>query len=57
MPQYEDVLRRSGVVRFGTRNATPDGEFIEVARSAGGGKPQLVLSSIKEFHREYEWVS
>jgi polyketide biosynthesis 3-hydroxy-3-methylglutaryl-CoA synthase-like enzyme PksG len=54
--EYESILRGSGAVRFGTRNAQPPAWFIESARAAGSGKPRLFLRGIREFHREYEWI-
>lgn len=54
--QYENLLRRSREIRFGTRDLVADASFIPEARSALG-KPVLFLKSVKEFHREYEWVS
>lgn len=56
MSEYEDLLTRSKVLKFGTRNVTLDTQFIERARSAQG-KEILFLKQIKEFHREYEWIS
>ena len=56
MEEYDSILRRSSVVRFGTRNVRLDPDFIAGARkSRSGGR--LVLREIKEFHREYEWLS
>jgi polyketide biosynthesis 3-hydroxy-3-methylglutaryl-CoA synthase-like enzyme PksG len=57
MEEYESILRESGSVRFGTRNVKPDPRFIGGAREQEGGTPRLFLREIKEFHREYEWVS
>lgn len=54
--EYESLLEASTVVKFGTRNATLDSSFISKARIAHG-RPRLYLKAIKEFHREYEWVS
>lgn len=54
--EYEDVLRGSGSVRFGTRNARPDPAICEPARRAHPTQT-LFLKQIKEFHREYEWAS
>ena len=56
MDEYEALLRGSSAVRFGTRNAELDPGFVGAARSALG-QPVLFLKAIKEFHREYEWVS
>jgi polyketide biosynthesis 3-hydroxy-3-methylglutaryl-CoA synthase-like enzyme PksG len=56
MEEYDSILVRSNELKFGTRNLELDGEFIAKARTALG-KPTLFLKAIKEFHREYEWVS
>jgi polyketide biosynthesis 3-hydroxy-3-methylglutaryl-CoA synthase-like enzyme PksG len=54
--EYEAVLRGSGNVRFGTRNARPDATLGAPARRAHA-TPTLFLKQIKDFHREYEWTS
>lgn len=56
MDTYDELLNTSHTVRFGTRNATIDEDFVPEARHAHG-RPTLLLKEIKEFHREYEWVS
>jgi len=56
MEQYDRLLERSREMKFGTRNLQADAEFIPQARAALGA-PTLFLKQIKEFHREYEWVS
>ena len=56
MAQYDQLLEKSCELRFGTRDLVPDTGFIAPARSAMG-QPTLFLKQIKEFHREYEWVS
>lgn len=56
MDEYESVLRGSHAVKFGTRNAVLDTQFIPQARKALGA-PVLFLERINEFHREYEWVN
>ena len=56
MDDYEALLRGSNAVKFGTRNVEPDASFVAAARKTLG-KPVLFLKAIKEFHREYEWVS
>lgn len=54
--EYELLLRGSSAVKFGTRNVTLDTSFISGARKTSG-QPRLYLKAIKEFHREYEWIS
>jgi polyketide biosynthesis 3-hydroxy-3-methylglutaryl-CoA synthase-like enzyme PksG len=55
--EYESTLRGSGVVRFGVRNVKLDGGSVENARASSRGKERLVLREIREFHREYEWLT
>ncbi len=57
MAEYDDLLRGSGEVKFGTRNVTLDSEFIPGARASCKGTERLFLKEIREYHREYEWVS
>ncbi len=57
LDQYDSILRGSGAVRFGTRNAVMDSGLIPEARAAAGGGGRLYLREIKDYHREYEWVS
>lgn len=56
MQEYDELLVTNNTVRFGTRNVTLDPEFIPQARIAHG-KPTLFLKEIREFHREYDWIS
>lgn len=56
MAEYDDLLKGGNAVRFGTRNVVLDGEFMPKAR-VSQKRETLFLSEIKEFHREYEWVS
>src|SRR5262245_56509008 len=56
MAQYDRLLEKSCEMKFGTRNLVPDVSFIPETRSTLG-QPVLMLKQIKEFHREYEWVS
>ena len=55
--EYEALLKGSGTVRFGTRNAKLDFEFIPGALASCRGRQRLFLEEIREFHREYRWVS
>ena len=54
--EYEQLLKNSTVVKFGTRNLVLDTGFIPQARKAQG-RETLFLKEIKEFHRKYEWVA
>ncbi|TVZ38743.1 hydroxymethylglutaryl-CoA synthase [Alteromonadaceae bacterium 2753L.S.0a.02] len=56
MDEYEAILVGSSAVKFGTRNAVMDSNFIPESRKVHG-KPTLFLKEIKEYHREYEWIS
>ncbi len=56
MEEYDNLLVGSNAVKFGTRNVVLDTNFIPQTRKAQG-KEVLFLKQIKEFHREYEWVS
>ncbi|CAM4024654.1 hydroxymethylglutaryl-CoA synthase family protein [Bordetella tumulicola] len=55
MSEYDELLNNRAL-RFGTRNLVPDTTFVADARSVMG-LPTLFLKQIKEFHREYEWIS
>ncbi len=57
MEQYEAILRGTGAVRFGTRDTVLDTALVPEARAVPQGTRRLFLKEIKEYHREYEWVS
>lgn len=56
MDEYDTLLVDSNAVKFGTRSVVLDTDFVSQARTVQG-KAVLFLKEIKEFHREYEWVS
>lgn len=56
MDEYESLLLNSHAVKFGVRNVVLDTNFIPQAK-ATMGKEVLFLKEIKEYHREYEWMS
>jgi polyketide biosynthesis 3-hydroxy-3-methylglutaryl-CoA synthase-like enzyme PksG len=56
MEEYDSVLMTNNAVKFGTRNALLDTEFIPQARRAQG-KETFFLTEIKEFRRQYDRVS
>lgn len=56
MDQYDHLLEKSRALKFGTRDMIPDTNFTPQARQALH-RPTLFLKHIKEFHREYEWIS
>lgn len=56
MEEYESLLINSRAVKFGTRNVELDADFIPQARRAHG-PGTLVLTGIKEFQRQYDWVA
>ncbi|PGR79785.1 hydroxymethylglutaryl-CoA synthase family protein [Priestia megaterium] len=55
--EYEEVLKASNEVRFGTRNAKLNFEIVSDAFTSCQGKNRLLLEGIHEFHREYRWIS
>lgn len=58
MEEYENLLKNSRSVKFGTRNTKTDFNLIpEGAIEISRGKNRLFLESIQEFHREYRWVA
>lgn len=57
MDEYETLLMGSSVVKFGTRNSKLDFEFIPGVLASCQGTRRLFLEEIREFHREYRWVS
>lgn len=57
MDEYENLLRGSGAVKFGTRNAKLDFDLIPGVLTSCQGKKRLFLEEIREFHREYRWMS
>jgi polyketide biosynthesis 3-hydroxy-3-methylglutaryl-CoA synthase-like enzyme PksG len=57
MDEYEDLLKGSGAVKFGTRNVKLDTQLIPGAWTSCQGKQRLVLEEIREFHRKYRWLS
>jgi polyketide biosynthesis 3-hydroxy-3-methylglutaryl-CoA synthase-like enzyme PksG len=56
MDEYERLLVKSGLVKFGTRNVKLDFKLIPGALASCQGKGRLFLEEIREFHREYRWV-
>lgn len=56
MAQYDMLLEKSRDLKFGTRNTQPDELFIAQARTTLN-QPTLMLTRIKEFHREYQWIT
>lgn len=56
MQEYDTLLKNNSAVRFGTRNVVLDRDFLAAARRSRGS-PTLFLREIKDYHREYEWVS
>ncbi len=57
MQQYDSLLMSNSQLRFGTRNVKVEDEVCREVARAGKNRPRLVLREIKEFHREYEWLS
>jgi polyketide biosynthesis 3-hydroxy-3-methylglutaryl-CoA synthase-like enzyme PksG len=57
MDEYEDLLKGSGAVKFGTRNVKLNTQLIPGAWTSCQGKQRLFLEEIREFHRKYRWLS
>ncbi len=57
MSEYDDMLMSNHNISFGTRNVEFDLNVLPGAINNLAGKPRLVLKRIKEFHREYVWIS
>ncbi len=57
MEEYETLLKGSGAVKFGTRNVKLDFNLIPGVVESCRGKKRLYLEEIKEYHREYRWIS
>jgi polyketide biosynthesis 3-hydroxy-3-methylglutaryl-CoA synthase-like enzyme PksG len=57
MEEYEILLKGSGAVRFGTRNVKSNFELISGVLDSCRGKERLFLDEIREYHREYRWIS
>lgn len=55
--EYNSLLYASAAVRFGTRNVTLDEQIASIREVAEYEGERLFLRQIKEFHREYAWVS
>ena len=55
--EYETLLRGSGAVKFGTRNAKMDFDLIPGVLASCQGKQRLFLDGIDEFHRQYKWLA
>lgn len=56
MEEYEQLLRGSNAVKFGTRNAMLDTNFLPQARTALGNGT-LFLKEIREFQRQYDRIA
>jgi len=55
MEEYDELLSRSRTLRFGTRNVALNDDLLAGTRAPG--RKMLLLTQIKEFHREYAWLS
>ncbi len=55
--EYESIFVSNSAIRFGTRNIKINDEIIPGAIAASKGNQRLVLDEIREFHREYRWLS
>jgi polyketide biosynthesis 3-hydroxy-3-methylglutaryl-CoA synthase-like enzyme PksG len=55
--EYEDLLRSSSVLKFGTRSLKSNLDLVPGVNQQYQGRRRLVLEEIKEFHRNYVWLS
>jgi polyketide biosynthesis 3-hydroxy-3-methylglutaryl-CoA synthase-like enzyme PksG len=55
--EYESLLRDSGTVKFGTRNVKLDFQLMPGVLDSCRGKQRLFLEEIREYRREYKWIS
>ncbi|HEX2841880.1 hydroxymethylglutaryl-CoA synthase family protein [Hyphomicrobium sp.] len=53
--EYENILRGTDAVRFGTRDTELKPESLP-GIATGAGAPRLVLDAISGYHRKYRWV-
>jgi polyketide biosynthesis 3-hydroxy-3-methylglutaryl-CoA synthase-like enzyme PksG len=56
MDEYDRLVENNTAVKFGTRNVVLDTDFIPEARRAQG-KATMFLTAIKEYQRQYDWIS
>ncbi|SFJ92592.1 hydroxymethylglutaryl-CoA synthase family protein [Thermoflavimicrobium dichotomicum] len=56
MDEYDELLRGSSAVKFGTRNIKLDFDLLPGVLASSQGKGLLFLEEIREFHREYRWL-
>lgn len=54
LSEYDRLLGEGGFVGFGTRDADVDRNLVAPTRR--DAVPRLVLTAIRDFHREYEWI-
>jgi polyketide biosynthesis 3-hydroxy-3-methylglutaryl-CoA synthase-like enzyme PksG len=57
MDEYDELLKGSEAVKFGTRNYVSNFSVIPNALNADRGRERLFLERINEFHREYKWIA
>lgn len=56
MEEYETTFTANNEIKFGTKNFTVNTDLYPKAFKHVQGKNRLIFSSIKDFHRKYEWV-
>ncbi len=56
MEEYDALISASNAVKFATRDATLDADLIPGVQAAVRS-PRLLLSKIKNYHREYQWAA
>ncbi|MBP2000178.1 polyketide biosynthesis 3-hydroxy-3-methylglutaryl-CoA synthase-like enzyme PksG [Paenibacillus shirakamiensis] len=59
LEEYESLFDYTDLLKFGTRNSTIDPVIFSQARLSKSktGKSCLILEGIREYHREYRWIS
>lgn len=57
LTEYDQLLRDRAFVPFGTRDTDIDQAMVARTGPAVEGPPRLVLTGIRNYHREYEWIS
>lgn len=55
MEEYQAILMGNNSMRFGTRNLKVDIQRLHATTQSFNNEKRLLLTGIKEFHREYQW--
>ncbi|MBI4649857.1 hydroxymethylglutaryl-CoA synthase family protein, partial [Candidatus Desantisbacteria bacterium] len=57
MDEYDALLKSNSAIKFGTRNVSLDFQLFPKALTLCQGRERLYLEKIREFHRQYKWIS